>query len=107
METPIGPLGLAAEDGVLIAVTFDGASTPKPQVASLRSFASLTMFHPIYGMEYFANLVAPSAPSSGSRTRREPSRRTAPEPLGAWLSSFWMSSVRGPWRVMATALRIS
>lgn len=26
MDTPIGPLGLAAEDGVLVAVTFDGGA---------------------------------------------------------------------------------
>jgi len=51
----------------------------------------------------FANLVVPSALSSGSRTRREPLKRTAQERRGAWLSSFWMSSVRGPWRMMATA----
>jgi methylated-DNA-[protein]-cysteine S-methyltransferase len=36
VETPIGPLGLAAEDGVLVAVTFDGA-------APLRRWAALVL----------------------------------------------------------------
>jgi methylated-DNA-[protein]-cysteine S-methyltransferase len=33
VETPIGPLGLAAEDGVLVAVTFDGAAPLRPWAA--------------------------------------------------------------------------
>ena len=44
----------------------------------------------------FPDLLAPSAPSPASRTRRELLKRTATEPRGAWPSSFWMLAVREP-----------